>query len=122
MSDDAAPPAKPGARKRGPNKLSAATISREIREMGLTAFRFVGGVRYLNRVAAKNPAAYLPFISKLIKTEDGTDSSGITFVVQQINVNGEPIKGVVNSPVLEHVTPLKLAAANSEVIEVDDDD
>lgn len=121
MADDATP-AKAGARKRGPNKLSAATISREIREMGLTSFRFVGGVQYLNRIAQKNPAAYLAFISKLIKTEDGADSSGITFVVQQINVNGQPIAGVVNSPVVEHVAPLQLVASNGEtVVDLDGD-
>jgi hypothetical protein len=122
---DLAPPSKEGGRKRAPRtprKLTAASISRELREMGLTSLHFVGGVQYLNRIAKKNPAAYLAFIAKLIKTDDGADPGGITFVVQQVNVQGVPIKGVVNSPVVEHVVPLKLAAANGEVIDMGGDD
>lgn len=123
MSEIAAPPAKRGGRKPGQkNKLSAASISRELREMGLTSFHFVGGVQYLNRIAKKNPAAYLQFIAKLIKTDDQADPAGITFVIQQVNIAGAPIKGVTNSPVLEHVSPVKLAAVNGEVIDVSDGD
>lgn len=94
---------KTAARKRGPSKLSAATISRDIRLMGLTSLNFVGGVQYLNRIAKKNPAAYLAFIAKLVQRDDSADANGMTFVIQQINIGAAPIAGVTNSPVLEHV-------------------
>lgn len=98
------------ARKRGQRSYTAATISRDIRAMGLTSLHFMGGVKYLNKVAKSNPAAYLAFIAKLIKQDDASaHDGGITFIVQTLAVNAGPVPGVIASPIAEHIAPpLKL--------------
>lgn len=119
--DGAALPAEAGARKRSPppkrkpgtkNKCSSATISMDLRIAGLASFNMLGGIRYLVKVAKSNPAAYLAFMAKLIKTDDGGDAQGLNIIVQQINIGALPIPGVLNSPILEHVSPQRLLAAN----------
>jgi hypothetical protein len=91
----------------------------ELRVAGLASFNMVGGIKYLMRVAKSNPAAYLAFMSKLIKTEDGGDAQGLNIIVQQINVGALPIPGVLNSPVVEHIAPQRplQLVANGNVID-----
>ena len=104
--------------------LSANAVNRELRAMWMTSLNFVGGVKYLNWLAKKHPSVYMQGLARLIKTGDsGTmgDDSGITFVVQQINVTAAPVPGVLASPVAAHVHPqLRLAAAGGEVVDVEE--
>jgi hypothetical protein len=102
---EASTTAKAVARKRGPSKCSSSTISLELRVAGLSSFKMLGGIKYLMRVAKTNPAAYLAFMSKLIKNEDGGDAQGLNIYVQQISIGAVPIPGVLNSPVVEHIAP-----------------
>lgn len=112
--------AKPGRKKRDSgNEFTAKTISRDIRLMCATSLNFLGGVKYLTKVAKSNPGAYLQFVARCLVREDGTDSGGTTFVIQQLNVTAAPVPGVINSPVLEHIAPLKLVANGGEVIDAE---
>lgn len=121
----AAAPTAPKKRGRKPGSvvpLSANAVNRELRAMWMTSLNFVGGVKYLNWLAKKHPSVYMQGLARLIKTGDSGnmgDDSGITFVVQQINVTAGPVQGVLASPVAAHVQPgaLRLAAAGGEVVE-----
>lgn len=116
-----AAPKKYGGRKRGAtNKVSKATISKDIRLQTLTALNFVGGVQFLVRQARKkNNAPFMALLGKCLQQDDGSGDASIRFVVQTINVTGGPVPGVLNSPVAEHVQPpLRLAANGGHVVDV----
>jgi hypothetical protein len=56
---------KTGGRKKGtPNKISGA-----IRQDVLAAFARVGGAKYLEKVARKQPAVFCNLLAKLLPTE-----------------------------------------------------
>jgi hypothetical protein len=115
-----APRKKVGGRQRGtPNKVSKATISKDIRLQTLTALNFVGGVQFLVRQARKkNNAPFMALLGKCLQQDDGAGDANIRFVVQTINVTGGPVPGVLNSPVVEHVQPpLRLASNGGHVVE-----
>ncbi len=124
---DATLPAQAGERKRAPpphrkpgqkNRVSSSTISLELRLAALASFNFVGAQKYLIKVAKTNPAAYLTFLAKCIKQDDGNEVAGLTIRVQQLVVAAGPVPGVLNSPVIEHMAPQRLLAANGvEVID-----
>lgn len=87
--------------------------------MAMTSLNMVGGVKYLNAVARSDPKAYLAFIARCLVKDDGADLGSVQFVVQQITVTATPVPGVINSPVAEHVAPLRLAASGGEVVDVE---
>ena len=110
------PKKKPGQK----NKVSRATISKDIRLQVLTALNFVGGVQFLVRQARKqNNAPFMALLAKCLQQDDGSDQGGIKFVIQQVSINAQPVAGVLNSPVAGHVQPLKLVANGGEVIDVE---
>lgn len=122
------PPRKPategGARKRAASQAKAPTahaMSRELRVMAMTSLGFVGGVKYLEKVAKSNPAAYLAFIAKVVAVKnDGADGdAGRTFVVRTLNVIAQPTPGVINSPVAGHIAAPRLIANGGEVIDAE---
>lgn len=127
------PTTEGGARKRGnPSTLvpggkratgptSPQAMSRELRVMAMTSLGFVGGVKYLEKVAKTNPAAYLAFLAKVVAVKGDTDTgdAGRTFVVRTLNVIAQPVPGVINSPVAGHIARPVLIANGGEVIDAD---
>lgn len=87
-----------GSRKGCPNKVSK-TIKVEV----LEAFRMVGGRHYLVQQAEKNPAAFLGLLAKLLPHQLQSDLDGVKVIVQPLVAPAEPVRGVLNSPVAEHV-------------------
>lgn len=121
MSVEREPTTKGGARKRVPKATSPQAMSRELRVMAMTSLGFVGGVKYLERVAKTNPAAYLAFLAKVVAVKGDADTGpgDRTFVVRTINVIAQPTPGVINSPVVGHIARPHLIANGGEVIEND---
>lgn len=129
------PTTEGGARKRGnpkgnPSSLrpgrqpdksatSPQAMSRELRIMAMTSLGFVGGVKYLEKVAKTNPAAYLAFLAKVVAVKGDTDTGpgDRTFVVRTLNVIAQPTPGVINSPVTGHIARPQLIANGGEVID-----
>lgn len=112
----APPKKKPGQR----NKVSRATISKDIRLQVLTALNFVGGVQFLVRQARKqNNAPFMALLAKCLMQDDGSDQGGVKFVIQQVSINAQPVPGVLNSPVPEHVQPVRLIANGGEVVDLE---
>lgn len=113
---------QPGVERKRGNKAMAPTahaMARELRVMAMTSLGFVGGVKYLERVAKTNPAAYLAFLAKVVAVKADADigAGERTFVVRTINVIAQPTPGVINSPVPGHIAAPRIAA-NVEVGEV----
>jgi hypothetical protein len=103
-----------------PSKCSNKTVSRDIRLQTLTALNFVGGVQFLVRQARKkNNAPFMALLAKCLQQDDGSQDHGITFVIKTINVTPGPVAGVLNSPIVEHVQPIRLVANGGEVIDVE---
>lgn len=126
MPDALQPAAKRGGRPRGSKNGSAPkkpptmrSMSRELKVMAMTSLGFVGGVKYLEKVAKTNPAAYLAFLAKTLVMRDDTDDAGDRrYVVQQIAIVPVPTAGVINSPVAGHIAREHVRIpANAEVIE-----
>lgn len=94
-------------------------MSRELKVMAMTSLGFVGGVKYLERVAKTNPAAYLSFLAKtLVLKNDDEGASEKRYVVQQIAIVPVPTAGVINSPVAGHIAREHVRLpANAEIIE-----
>ena len=87
-----------GSRKGRPNK-----ISKSIKEEVLESLRMVGGRDYLARQAVANPAAYMNLLAKIIPHQVKTEAPPMKFVVQTLTGPLEPVRGVINSPVKEHI-------------------
>jgi len=98
-------------------RTTASHISQELRRMAGDSLNALGGIAYLKRIAESDPQAYLQFVAKCIKTDDGAEAAGITFVVQQLVIGNQPVPGVHNSPLQQHVMPLRLAAKGGDVID-----
>ena len=100
------PQPRGGSRKGVPNKVPK-TIKVEL----LAAFDMVGARRYLAKQAIANPPAFMHLLGKVLPPEVREEAvAGVTFLIQQLNVQGAPIKGVTNSPVAEHVERIEVAA------------
>lgn len=84
----------------------------------MTSLGFVGGVKYLEKVAKTNPAAYLAFLAKtLVMRDDADDQGERRFIVQQIAIVPVPTAGVINSPVRGHIAREHVRLVTGEVIE-----
>jgi hypothetical protein len=94
-------------------------MSRELKIMAMTSLGFVGGVKYLEKVARTNPAAFLSFLAKtLVMRDDADDGGERKYVVQQITIVPVPTAGVINSPVAGHIAREHLRIpANAEIID-----
>lgn len=104
-----------------PPRVTAATISKDLRLMAMTSLNFLGGVKYLVAVAKKEPNAYLQFVSKCLVRDDESAAAGLNVVVQQLIVGADakPVAGVLNSPIAAHVMPPpRLVANGGEVLDV----
>lgn len=115
---------QPGVERKRASKAQAPTVNamaRELRVMAMTSLGFVGGVKYLARVAKSNPAAYLAFLAKVVavKRDDDTGTGDRTFVVRTINVIAQPTPGVINSPIAGHIARPHLIANGGEVIDAE---
>jgi hypothetical protein len=110
---------KPGQKVEKPKPPTARSMSRELKVMAMTSLGFVGGVKYLERVAKTNPAAYLSFLAKTLVMRDDHEGDGEKrYVVQQIAIVPVPTAGVINSPVAGHIAREHVRLpANAEVIE-----
>lgn len=115
------------ARGERPSPVRAGTkagVSRDIRVQVLTALNFVGGVKYLARQAEKNPSAFLALVGKCLQQDDGTNDRVTNFVVQQLVIHGQPVPGVLASPIAAHIAPPLRLVGNggtplAEVIDAD---
>lgn len=98
--------------KEKPVKVTAATISKDLRLMGMASLNFLGGVKYLVAVAKSEPGAYLSFLSKCLVRDDESAAAGLNVVVQQLVVaaDAKPVPGVLNSPIAQHIAPPRLVA------------
>lgn len=125
MTDTAQPLAKRVGRPRGskngtakPKPSTPRSMSRELKVMAMTSLGFVGGVKYLEKVAKTNPAAYLAFLAKtLVMRDDADDQGERRFIVQQIAIVPVPTAGVINSPVRGHIAREHVRLVAGEVIE-----
>lgn len=87
-----------------PAAPSMRGMSRELKVMAMTSLGFVGGVKYLERVAKKHPAAYLSFLAKTLVMRDDEDTKQSRELrVQVLQVVPVPTPGVINSPVRGHI-------------------
>lgn len=125
MSDTTQPTGRQVGRPRGsknapakPKTPTPRSMSRELKVMAMTSLGFVGGVKYLEKVAKTNPAAYLAFLSKtLVMRDDADDQGERRFIVQQIAIVPVPTAGVINSPVRGHIAREHIHLVQGEVIE-----
>lgn len=116
------PRKKPGQR----NKFSIATMGRDVR-LGLLISLNYGGQRwpvgmapppniapnaidFWLKLKRNHPQKYAECLMKLIPRDVADEDTSLRIIVQQINVTAGPVPGVISSPVLEHVAPLKLVA------------
>ena len=116
------PRKKPGQR----NKFSIATMGRDVR-LGLLISLNFGGQRwpvgmapppniapnaidFWLKLKRNHPQKYAECLMKLIPRDVAEEDSALKIIVQQINITAAPVSGVIASPVLEHVAPLKLVA------------
>jgi hypothetical protein len=112
-------PSKRGGRKPGQaNKVTHASISREIKIAALAALNFVGKEKYLIKVAKTHPAAFLQFLGKFVQREEDVPTE-IRVVVQTLAPSNSPIPGVIRSPIAGHVSPVHLIANGGEVIDAE---
>lgn len=73
----------PGRPKGKPNKLT-----RDVKEMVLTALNDAGGAEYLRRQADKNPGAFLVLVGKLLpKQLTGEDGRPLSLCAPQFVIN-----------------------------------
>lgn len=99
-------------------RVTASTMSRELKIMAMTSLGFVGGVKYLEKVAKTNPSAYLAFLAKTLVVRDVAEEQGeTTFVVRTLNIIAQPTPGVINSPVAGHIAAPRLIAQSGEIID-----
>lgn len=115
---------RPIGSKNGDGTTKPATttrgMSRELKVMAMTSLGFVGGVKYLERVAKTNPAAYLSFLAKTLVMKDDADEGGQRkYAVQVLQVVPVPTPGVINSPVAGHIARehVRLVGNGGEIIE-----
>lgn len=87
-----------GSRKGRPNK-----ISKSIKDEVLESLKMVGGREYLARQAMANPAAYMNLLAKVIPHQVKAEAPTVKFVVQTITGPFAPVRGVINSPIKEHI-------------------
>lgn len=59
-------PSKPGERRGGRQKGAPNKTTKALKDMILAALDGVGGEAYLQRQAAKNPAAFLTLVGKVL--------------------------------------------------------
>lgn len=98
--------------KEKPVRVTAASISKDLRLMGMASLNFLGGVKYLVAVAKSEPGAYLAFLSKCLVRDDESAAAGLNVTVQQLIVGADakPVPGVLNSPIAQHIAPPRLVA------------
>jgi hypothetical protein len=91
-----------GSRKGRPNKMP-----RLLREMVLRALELEGGVEYLREQARKrNPAAFMALVGRAMPLQVQAGAGGLTAQVISYEMSPDalrPIRGVLNSPIREHV-------------------
>lgn len=116
----APPPELVAERKRRQSgKANRPTLNREL-EIGLqVALDFVGGTKYLIKLAQTKPALFVQLLGKYAGKEGAEAETDIRFIVQQFTINATPIPGVSNSPIQGHVSAPRLAASNGEVIDAE---
>lgn len=79
----------PGRPKGKPNKLS-----RDVKEMVLTALHDAGGAEYLRKQANKNPGAFLVLVGKLLpKQITGENGQPLSLCVPQFIINPVRARG-----------------------------
>lgn len=69
-------PAKKGERPGGRAKGTPNKLTRDLKEMIETALAGAGGVEYLQRVAKKNPGAFLALVGKLLPKDINLKTPG----------------------------------------------
>jgi len=69
-------PAKKGERPGGRAKGTPNKVTRELKVMIEVALENAGGVEYLQRVAKKNPAAFLALVGKLLPKDINLKTPG----------------------------------------------
>ena len=74
--------------------------------MTIEALHEAGGVAYLRAQAHKNPAAFLALIGKCIPLQIKADVNNLEIVVHRLEINAQPVPGVIGSPVRGHVPQL----------------
>jgi hypothetical protein len=90
-------------------KLTAATMSRDLRQAAHHSLFMLDAVRYLMWVAKANPSAYLAFIGKALVSDDESSVGGLHITVQNLTVSPTATPGVLASPIEAHIAPqLKL--------------
>jgi len=91
-----------GSRRGRPNKMP-----RLVREMVLRALELEDGVEYLRQQARRrNPAAFMALVGRAMPLQVQTDAGGLTVQVISYETSPDalrPIRGVLNSPITEHV-------------------
>ena len=87
-----------GSRKGRPNR-----ISKTIKDEVLESLRMVGGREYLARQAVENPSAYMNLLAKIIPHQVKAEVPTMKFVVQTFTGPFTPVRGVINSPIKEHI-------------------
>jgi len=96
----------PGRPKGKPNKLT-----RDVKEMVLTALNDAGGAEYLRRQADENPGAFLVLVGKLlpkqITGENGEPLNAPQFIIR-------PVMGFSDDELLEIASQVR-ASKNEEV-------
>lgn len=116
----AAPPELVAERKRRRSgKASTAAMSRELKIATMTAFNFGDGVKWLLWLKTNKPALFVELLKKCMTPDDLEGDTNITFVVQQVAINGAPIPGVTNSPIASHVATPRISSSQGEVIDAE---
>jgi hypothetical protein len=104
-------PIDPGRKTRGQSKVNLT-----LREMVEHALRIKGGVQYL----AKLPDhLFVQLCAKVMPLELKAEFDNVEIVVHRLQVNPQPVPGVIASPVQGHVLKL-VNGTNPDLFEADD--
>ncbi len=106
-------------RARSGRKPSKARLNSEL-EIGLRLmYDYMGGVKWLIKMAQTKPALVFQLMGKYAGKEDSEMETEINYVVQQFTINAAPIPGVTNSPIQGHIAAPRLAVSNGEVVDAE---
>ena len=116
---DAPPEIRAERKRRAAQKVSAKTISRELKIATLAAFNMAGGIKYVYWLSQHKHALFVELMKKCMGNDDGEGDTNITFVVQQIAMQAQPVSGVTNSPSAGHISGPAQPVLTGEVIDAE---
>ena len=111
-----APPKEPGDED---EEVSVAQLNARLRAMTLQVLDAVGR-DYLLKLAQKSPNTFMRFAGQFVTKEEVINPGAYQFFIQQVNIQGaQPVRGVIASPVAEHIDASRVLPGPGTVVDED---